>query len=209
MSRSIQQRYEAHHRDGSRYGYTFGASERLNLFRTALADANAILDLGCRDGTLAGRLSIGDRTVGLDIDLVALGRAQEHLPRVVQANLWSGLPIRSECVDAVLAGEFLEHCPDPWFVAREIARVLVASGRVVGSVPNASRLKNRIRFLLGAPVELDRTHLHSFTPATLRDCLSEAGFDVAVTYCESRFLRLHPKLMANTMVFIGRKRSAK
>ncbi len=203
MSRSTRERYERHHDEGGRYGFTFGGEERLLLLRAALAGSRRVLDLGCRDGTLAQRLGLDPAgVVGLDIDGVALGRARrEKGLSVVQADLWAGLPVRSRSVDAVLAGEFLEHCPDPWSVAREVARVLVPGGVFVGSVPNATRLKNRIRFATGRPVEIDRTHLHSFSPSSLVSCLGEAGFDVSVRFCESRFIRIWPSLVANTMVF--------
>lgn len=142
MSRSTRERYERHHEVGRRYGFTFGGEERMQLLRTALAASRRVLDLGCRDGTLAERLGLDPaRVVGLDIDGVALGRARrEKGLAVVQAYLWAGLPVGSRSVDAVLAGEFLEQCPDPWSVAREVARVLVPDGVFVGSVPNATRL---------------------------------------------------------------------
>ncbi len=203
MTGAIRESYEKHHREGGRYGFTFGSQARLAFFDRALPGACTILDLGSRDGTLLGRLQRpGRRFVGLDIDGVALARASA-VPQVsvALANLWSGLPIRSGSVDAVLAGEFLEHTPDPWLVAREVARVLTPRGVFVGSVPNASRLRNRIRFLAGRTVEVDRTHLHSFSPELLSECLRDAGFVATIEFLESRMLRLHPRLMGNTMVF--------
>lgn len=206
MSRWVRQTYETHHRDCDRYGHTFGSEERLRILRGALAGARTILDLGCRDGTLATRLDPGGTVVGLDIDFVALQiAARRGSMRVAQADLWGGLPVRSRSCDAVIAGEFLEHCPDPWSMAREVARVLTDDGVFTGSVPNAIRLKNRLRVALGGPIELDRTHLHSFSPRTLRECLQEAGFETRITLCESRFLPLFPSVTANTIVFSARR----
>jgi 2-polyprenyl-3-methyl-5-hydroxy-6-metoxy-1,4-benzoquinol methylase len=203
MSQVLRERYEKHHRDGKRYGFTFGSENRVRFLERALEGTKTVLDLGCRDGTLTSRLTRDERfTIGLDIDFAALkSAAQERHLNVAQVNLWSGLPVRSNSVDAVVAGEFLEHCPDPWFIAKEVARVLVPEGIFVGSVPNATRLKNRLRVLGGAPLEIDRTHLHSFSASALRGCLLEAGFEVTLDFCESRFLRISPRLMANTIMF--------
>jgi hypothetical protein len=82
--------------------------------------------------------------------------------------------------------------------------VLRPGGRLVGSVPNAFRLLNRLRFLAGLPPERDPTHLHMFTPRAVEALLSEFE-DVELRLISSRFLRLHPRLFANDIVFAGRK----
>lgn len=202
MSSALRDRYEKHH-DVGKYGFTFGGAERVAFLRSALVGVRVLVDLGCRDGTLASRLHLPNvKIIGFDIDRVALRKASTRggiTP--VQANLWAGLPLRSSSVDGILAGEFLEHCPDPWYTSREVLRVLDSGGVFAGTVPNAARLKNRLRFVLGRDIELDRTHLHSFSPGSLRRCLEEAGFVVQISFLESRLLRLGPRLFGNTIAF--------
>jgi SAM-dependent methyltransferase len=95
---------------------------------------------------------------------------------------------------------------NPEFVIQEVRRVLKPGGLFVGSVPNGYRLKNRLTFLAGGRFDSDPTHLHLFSPDDLRRLLADAGFaDVQLTFRESRFLRLHPRLFGNTMLWRARR----
>jgi hypothetical protein len=74
----------------------------------------------------------------------------------------------------------------------------------VGSIPNAYRLKNRLRFLAGRPIEDNPTHLHLIGEAELRRLLE--GFEeIDVRFISSRLIRLHERLFANIIVFAGRR----
>jgi len=82
--------------------------------------------------------------------------------------------------------------------------VLRSGGTFVGSVPNAYRLKNRLRFLTGRKPENDPTHLQMFAPADIRAFL--VGFeDVHLHLIAGRLVPLHARLFANDVVFSGRK----
>ena len=50
--------------------------------------------------------------------------------------------------------------------------MLRPGGTLVASVPNAYRLKGRLRFLFGRSPELDPTHLQMFSAADVRTLLS-------------------------------------
>jgi len=79
-----------------------------------------------------------------------------------------------------------------------------ADGTFVASVPNAYRLKNRLRFVLGRKPEEDPTHLQMFSPNDIRALLD--GFeDVQLHLIAGRLVPLHARLFANDIVFSGRK----
>lgn len=205
---STKSRYAAHHEAHGRYGFSFGADSRGSAFRAWLDGAERVLDAGCRDGTLATRYLAGHRAIGCDIDEQALRRCQLG-PRfpVVNCDITEGLPFRAGSFDAAVLGEVLEHLPDPLYALGEIHRVLRPGAVFVGSVPNAYRLKNRLRFLAGATVDPDPTHLQLFSPDALTSVLERTGFeDVRLRFLESRFLRLSPTLFGNTMLWRARKR---
>jgi len=197
-------RYREHQR--ARTGsFIYGGDERADLFRTYVgAPGRRVLDVGCRSGALSRAYLRGNDVVGIDVDRWALDEATRLGIETHWADAEQGLPFEDETFDAVVAGELLEHVRDPVALVREARRVLRPRGTLVGSVPNGFRLKNRLRFLAGRWPENDPTHLHIFSPDDLQALL--AGFDEArLHFVSSRFLRLHPRLAANIVVFAGRK----
>ena len=85
--------------------------------------------------------------------------------------------------------------------------MLRPGGMLIGSIPNAYRLKNRLRFLAGRPIEDNPTHLHLIGEAELRRLLG--GFEeIDLRFISSRLLRLQQRLFANIIVFAGRRPSA-
>jgi hypothetical protein len=74
----------------------------------------------------------------------------------------------------------------------------------VASVPNAYRLKNRARFLLGRKPEDDPTHLQMFGPGDVRALLA-CFDDPQLHFIAGRLVPIHARLFANDIVFSGRK----
>lgn len=203
----IQDRYTEHNLTQRGRGFVYGGQERIEAMARLLPESTGrTLDLGCRDGTLAALLGLDGSTIGFDIDHAALlaGATRGSILPCV-ADLWESLPLKGESLDLVLAGELLEHLPFPDVLVAEIARVLRPGGLLVGSVPNAFRLKNRVLFLLGRPYEHDPTHLHQFSPRLLRELLETHFAEVAIRPCVGRFTRLLPHLTGNTLVWLARK----
>ena len=198
------ERYRAHHRASRPEDFVF-AVERIGLFRQAVdGPGRRVLDLGCRYGALTQHYAAGNDVVGVDIDADALARAAELGIETHWADVEDPLAFDDESFDVVVAGELLEHVREPADLVGECSRVLRSGGTFVGSVPNAYRLKNRARFLLGRKPEKDPTHLHMFSPADVRELL--AGFDaLELHFIAGRYVRLHPRLLANDIVFSGTK----
>ena len=178
----------------------------MELFRRLVGGpGRRVLDLGCRYGALTRAYLEGNEVVGVDVDRDALAEAGKLGIETRWANVEELLPFEDESFDVVVAGELLEHVRDPERLVADARRLLRPGGRLVGSVPNAFRLPNRLRFLAGLPPERDPTHLHMFTPREVEALLGHFE-DVELRLISSRFLRLHPRLFANDIVFAGRKR---
>ena len=163
-----------------------------------------VLDLGCRYGALTRWYLDGNDVVGVDVDREALAEAAKLGIETHWGDVEEPFPFPDASFDVVVAGELLEHVREPAGVVAEARRVLRPGGRLVASVPNAFRLKNRIRFALGRRPETDPTHLHIFRPDDVR-ALLQGWDDVELAFVAGRFVRLHARLTANDIVFSARK----
>lgn len=207
MSRleEMSERYGEHHRARRGRQFVYGGQERAALFCELVGGPDRqVLDLGCRYGALTQAYLDGNNVTGVDVDREALAEAAKLGIETHWADLDERFPFADDSFDVVVAGELLEHVRSPEHIVAETRRVLRSGGRFVGSVPNAYRLKNRVRFLRGRAPESDPTHLHMFSPSNVRTLLRD--FDaVELRLISSRFLRLHPRLFANDIVFAGTK----
>jgi SAM-dependent methyltransferase len=186
-SRRLEKAYHRHHEEKGHLGFTFGGMERVAFITAWIGTGRHILDLGCRDGALTSEILKGNSVVGADIDRDALrvGRRNNRLTDAIQLDLTAPLPFRRGSYDTVFAGEVLEHPPFPGWLAEEISRVLIPGGLFVGSVPNAYRLKNRLRF---------------FSRHSLARLLEDHFTDIEIRAAVGRFSVFHPVLFSNTLV---------
>lgn len=200
----LNERYHEHHQQ--RQEFVFGADERAGLLADLVGGPGLrVLDLGCRTGALTQHYADGNTVVGVDVDRSALEQAADRLAiDTVWADVEEELPFPDGSFDVVVAGELLEHLADPAAVVAHVRRVLRPGGRFVGSVPNAFRLKGRLRFAAGRHPETDATHLQLFTPTALATLLGEFE-DVEIRFAVGRYVRWQPRLMARVQVFSARK----
>ena len=201
----LSERYAEHNRLERGAGFVFAGPERVALFRRYVGGpGRRVLDLGCRDGALTRTYTEGNDVVGVDADRNALAAASELGIETHWADLDEPLPFDEASFDVVVAGELLEHLRDPRRLVAEARRVLRPGGTFVASVPNAYRLKNRLRFLAGRKPEDDPTHLQMFSADDVRALL--AGFEEPrLHFIAGRLVPVHARLFANDIVFSGRK----
>lgn len=201
----LSERYAKHNRNERGAGFVFAGPERAALFKRYVGGpGRRVLDLGCRDGALTRAYLDGNEVVGFDADREALAAAARLGIETHWADLDQPLEAPDASFDVVVAGELLEHLRDPQALVAEIRRVLRPGGTLVASVPNAYRLKGRLRFLFGRSPELDPTHLQMFSAADVRTLLSGLE-DPQLHFVAGRLVPLHPRLFANDIVFAGRK----
>jgi len=203
----LSERYAEHNREERGAGFVFAGPERAELFRRYVGGpGRRVLDLGCRDGALTREFAAGNEVVGIDADRDALAEAQKLGIETRWADLDEPLPFPDASFDVVVAGELLEHLRDPRQLVAEARRVLRPGGTLVASVPNAYRLKNRLRFLSGRKPEDDPTHLQMFAADDVRKLLDRFD-EPTLHFIAGRLVPLHARLFANDIVFSGRKRS--
>jgi ubiquinone/menaquinone biosynthesis C-methylase UbiE len=166
--------YESFQGKKGKYDYLYGDEARKELFIRLIGQGKTVLEVGCRAGNLTQHYAANNRVTGVDVDRNAL---QLFAQRLNAPWHWvdidsEPLPLPADSFDVVVFSEVMEHVRFPQQALREIARVLRPGGQLVGSVPNAFRLRNRLRFLAGRPFEPDPSHLRSYSHKLLRHELS-------------------------------------
>jgi 2-polyprenyl-6-hydroxyphenyl methylase/3-demethylubiquinone-9 3-methyltransferase len=144
-----------------------------------------VLDIGCGAGEFsAALLEAGARPIAVDVAQEALRRARERVPGL-DARLWAAdepLPLDDASVDAVWAGEVVEHVVDvaPWL--SELRRVLRPHGTLLVTTPHHGA-GTLLRLALSprafaAHFEPRSDHVRFYSPRTLGTLLDDLGFDV-------------------------------
>jgi ubiquinone/menaquinone biosynthesis C-methylase UbiE len=173
--------YEEFQKRG-KYDYLYGDEARKDLLIQLVGKGRSVLEVGCRAGNLTQHYAQGNRVVGCDVDRNALKLFEERLGL---KGIWLDidqevLPFPEASFDVVVFVEVMEHLRFPTRALREISRVLKPDGRVIGSVPNAFRIRNRLRFLFGRPYEVDPSHLRSYSVTLLRKQLDSCLTDIDI-----------------------------
>ena len=157
----------------------------------------SLLDVGCGRGFLLEKLAQAGLSglAGVDVyDDVASDSFTYSRGDVTQR-----LPFDDATFECVVAGEIIEHVPDPDSLLREIRRVLVPGGTLLVSTPNMVSWANRVLVPLGvqplgtetsSEVALGRRHrilgqgnqvqghLKVFTYRALAEILERYGFEL-------------------------------
>lgn len=135
------------------------------------------LELGCADGCFLERLQQqGWEAQGVELVAGPARRAQQRGLQVHVGQLEPGL-FPSRYFDAVFAWMVIEHLHDPQATLREIRRIAKESAWLVFSVPNVGCWEPLIFRRYWYSLQLP-THLHQFTPHTLRQLLHQNGFEL-------------------------------
>ena len=144
-----------------------------------------VLELGPAAGHFTKALvDQGCRVVGVEIDPDAAQQAAKIADEVIVGDLSDPDVVRSaideELFDVVVAGDVLEHLPDPLRVLRACREALRPGGFVVMSLPNIAHADVKLQLLSGQfryqdTGLLDRTHLHFFTLDSIREMVRDAG----------------------------------
>jgi len=161
-------------------------AERRAFLLANVRPGDTVLDLGCGAGEFSVALAAaGAQPIGVDVAAEALRRGAARAPDL-DLRLWSGgepLPLGDGSVDAVWAGEVIEHVADvaPWL--SEVRRVLRPRGTLLLTTPHHGPL-TLARLALSprrfdAHFEPRSDHLRFFSPRTLDTLLHDLGFDVA------------------------------
>lgn len=117
--------------------------------KLSLKDRKYILDIGCGNGkTLEYFNDPGVSLSGVDLhDSLNVACKEDIDFHVVDLN-FDPLPFENSSKDLVFALQVIEHLENPFYVMREVSRVLKDDGIFIFSVPNPYNLSSKLRYLL-------------------------------------------------------------
>ena len=163
-----------------------GSSHAVLLSRIeALGEGLSVLDVGFGAGHIARRIRPRCRYLaGIELDPEAALEGAAFFDDPLVDDVVHGLagPWR-EPFDVIIAGDVLEHLPEPDLALTLLRPLLAPGGVLLVSLPNVANVTVRLGLLFGRfPVAergiLDRTHLRFFTRKTGRELLTRNGFRV-------------------------------
>lgn len=171
----------------------------LQILKEWMGSGHFTLDVGCGSGFYTDLCRMqGNRIVGIDIT------AQVHTAHamslaVCMGNVEVSLPFPDNMFTQILCIEVVEHLLQPDLMLAEIRRVLRPGGMLIMTTPNYAYWVLRILYLFGRlPVGLSiryyngvlnrvsvntpppwrEPHIRFFSPTSLRQFLSQGGFEV-------------------------------
>ncbi len=164
---ALEKIYRGHHEKSRSPFFAILGEERGRFLKENIGTGKNVLDIGCRDGALTSFYCKGNTVIGLDIDSEALTKAKNLLKiEIRQADLNGEWGVNAGSYDVVVAAEVIEHLYFPERVLAKIHEALKPGGILLGSVPNAYSLKNRLKFLFGMKAGTplaDPTHINQFS----------------------------------------------
>ena len=195
-------------------GDTFGLfeRERADIFKKWIGTDKQIFELGCRNGSLTRWFAPGNTVLGLDIDKESLDNCKIDRVTTRQVDLNGDWGVSLGIYDIVVASEVIEHLYYPDQVIKKIHGLLKPGGYIIGSVPNAFNIKNRIRLFLarkeGTPLS-EPTHITQFSYGEVKELLEKNFIEVEIIpVVQARwmwFARLFPGLGSFLIVFRAKK----
>jgi 2-polyprenyl-3-methyl-5-hydroxy-6-metoxy-1,4-benzoquinol methylase len=144
-----------------------------------------LLDIGCGAGDLLLRMQqYGWDVEGIEQDRIAVANLRKFDIDVTEGTLPNGnLP--ADSFDVITASHVIEHIGDPNAFLRECFKLLRPGGRLVIATPNAD--SSGLKKYGSSWVHLDPPrHLVLFTPASLKQALERASFEVDQTRTSCR-----------------------
>jgi SAM-dependent methyltransferase len=155
------------------------------------------LDAGCGIGALVRALATaGCEAVGYDADEAAVDEGRRQ-----GANVHTGLAPAGGDYDLLTASHVLEHLPNLRAALPDLAARVHEGGFLFIEVPNS------FDALFGPAFDAE-SHLHFFTPASLRQWLEAASLEVvAITTCgppRERLIPARPRPIADALLHVLR-----
>lgn len=156
-----------------------GTVKMLPFVKNKMGPNTKLLDVGCGGGKFLAKIrqETGCKVEGLDISKQAIKYANENYGIDVFCGNITEAPFADESFDIITAWWYLEHVPNPSEVVHMMHRLLKTDGRCIIGVPNIESFNGK--FFKDKWYHLDcPRHLFLYSPKTISEFLTKAGFDI-------------------------------
>ena len=175
------------------YDYAPGFEDPCNKnawFGRIIGERKQVLEVGCATGYVGEHLvkQQGCRVYGVEYVAKAAEAARKRgcYQQILVGDIQDPSTVASlelAAFDFVLYGDVLEHLTEPERALEIVKPLLKPGGHILICVPSIVHWSIRRDILLGRfeytdSGPLDRTHVHFFTPKTIRDLVGRAGFKI-------------------------------
>lgn len=183
---------------------------RYEMLKYLPLDTNAVIDIGCGDGSFAQ--VIKERTNaevwGIEYMKGEAHRAEKVLDKVYFGPCEDHLDkLPKHYFDVVYFNDVLEHLVDPYTVLEKIKTLLKPDGVVISSIPNIRYHNAIIKLLFSKDWEyegsgvMDKTHLRFFTSKSILKMYDRLGYKVQVHEGINKSRSLKPYLYNIPLLF--------
>ena len=149
-------------------------------------DSRRMLEIGCASGSFMHEMAVnGWEVEGLEISKASAEAARSHGYKVYTGSLEEA-PDMKDPFDLITGWMVLEHLHDPVISLEKLFRWTRPGGYLVLSVPNAASFEFKLFKERWYALQLP-THLHHFTPGTLKNLLDGCGWNLKKVIYQMNF----------------------
>ncbi len=168
------------------------SSERaaiLSVLALPAPGVGSLLDVGCGNGEFISRMkAFGWKVSGLDPDPQAVSYGRNNGLDICTGTI-ADLP-GSACYDVITLTHVIEHVADPVSLLQECGKRLRShTGRLIITTPNIKSLGHARFRKYWRGLEAPR-HFMIFSPAGLRECVTQAGMSLQTLTTETRLAQM-------------------
>ncbi len=156
--------------------------KRIPLVVSLITNNGKILDIGARWGDVTNEIYKQNKDViGMDFVPEFVEMAKKFYPYIdFKEGDVTLIPFENETFDTIVMSEVIEHILDQDVAIQEVFRVLKSDGEFILTTPNIASLRNRLKLLMGHPIETDIVHFNVLAKKQLISLLERNGFIIKI-----------------------------
>lgn len=165
----------------------FGLSETQRKIIELVGNDKKILEVGSSTGYMTKLFFENNCFVDVvEVDKVSAKKAKKYAKKVISLSIEDEKVLKEieNSYDFIILADVLEHLVDPLAILKNLEKITTKNTKLIISMPNIASWVMRKQLFFKGDFDykesgiLDKTHLHFYTPETLKKLLRESGWNV-------------------------------